>query len=248
MYRISYDKITESDKPSQVALHNLQVADKYLHEKLMSTCVRAWIKANPNKNYQNLEKTLRSKKLNTHLLAKPIDVKDNMKIAFGADEKKYECECICKKSSEALEEILEYWPTYAKNFNALADSGDLISELEFDKRVAISAEPAKKKDPAQQQEEQAAKVIDKDPFIDVEDNKVKVAFYELSSLEFIAQVEQNLRDKYGRKPDHTVIAKTKDGFSIVGMFMNNMLASNYGYKCSEDGKQVDIVDLTLATD
>ncbi len=96
----------DNETTDQICWHNLTIADKYYDSQFFIAATKGWFEFNSGKNYQDLEKELREKKLNTHIIARPTN--DN-----------YECIISCKPYKYASEELLQYSNSYEENFKNL---------------------------------------------------------------------------------------------------------------------------------
>jgi len=128
--KLIFDTPENSENPEKICWHNLEAADKYHLLSFFCAATRAWFKLHPDKNYQDLEKELRSKNLQTHIIAGKIEkIPDNARLGLHKQDSidyKYECIFSCRPKEKAMEELLTHWKSYDENFEKLALSGTLI--------------------------------------------------------------------------------------------------------------------------
>ena len=158
MLRVTYSEPGKDETPEAIAWHNMREADPHHKLDVFMSGARGWLKANPGKTYQHLEKELRDRKLQTHLIAVkpkakrvgmhldwpwPCPVQEDKATAKAdkADTKQptpapaspeYECIFSCRPTSDAVKEVLQHWPTYDANFKALANAGSYVMEDDTD--------------------------------------------------------------------------------------------------------------------
>jgi len=85
MIRINIVNPEKNETKKQICYHNLTVADQYHNLGYFIAASQAWLKHNPTKIFQDLEKMLRKNNFNTHLYAKPVDTS---KIKLSMHKKK----------------------------------------------------------------------------------------------------------------------------------------------------------------
>ena len=123
------------ETPEQICWHNITLSDQCHNLEYFIMSSMAWLKLNPDKNFADLETELRNRKLNTHLLAHKPDLPPNSKLGLHGNsnqEYKYECGFSCRPLNLAIEELLQYWPSYEDNFDQLSKTGIAIMD-NFDK-------------------------------------------------------------------------------------------------------------------
>lgn len=117
--------------PLDVAWHNIKQADKHLNLKVFTSAAMGWLKANNGtKNYQDLEKELRERNLETHLIAaKPpaiLPIGCALMLPHDASgpvaprKWLYEAWFSCRPRAYALQELLTHNQSYEDNFAKLA--------------------------------------------------------------------------------------------------------------------------------
>ena len=126
---LKFTKISENDTLNNIVWHNLLIADKNLHLSAFIAASMGYLKANPEKNYQELEQELRDKNLNTYLIAKDNpNIPDAVLKFFNKEDNsdiKYQCVMSCRPPPYALYELLEYSKSYKENFKKLKYAGDI---------------------------------------------------------------------------------------------------------------------------
>jgi len=123
-----YLEIIETDEdPIEVAYNNLKIADMLHNLELFTYAKIGYFKNFPHHTPQDLERYLRFNNFSTYLIAtKPRPPNGiNYKLArIDNTECRYECIISCHQY--AMRELLENWPSYNDNFDALHYAGDIV--------------------------------------------------------------------------------------------------------------------------
>lgn len=135
------DDIKEDDDKLDIIWQNLLVSDRIHNLQLFSSAAFAWLLYYCErtetgyinaKNYQDLEKELRDKNMNTYLIANERELHDERQ-CFGLPlieghtrNKKYECLFSCRPPPYAMRELLQYQKSYEENFEKLRDCGSIF--------------------------------------------------------------------------------------------------------------------------
>ena len=72
MYRIILTDPSTNESPNDILFHNMASADKNYDLNVFIGASNAYFKQNPSKNFQDLEKELRKRDFNTHIIAVPV--------------------------------------------------------------------------------------------------------------------------------------------------------------------------------
>jgi hypothetical protein len=217
MRRVSLSDPAPTETASQIAWHNLKVADEHHDLALFCGAAFGWFKAHPEANYPDLEKALREQKLQTHLIAVKVTApKDgSWKLTpLPTPEGKtarptpnYECTYSCRPSEAAKKELLQHWPSYETNLAALAEAGV---------RQVASAEDVKKA---------GGKPLPDDVGSTVNlvmRNEKKISISVTSAQQAIQHMEEGLAKACGgRKPDHVLVGISGRGEPIMGLIGSN---------------------------
>lgn len=160
--RVIIEAVKEGDTEEEIVWSNLKVCDAIQNPALFGFCASAWLRINPAKNYQDLERELRERTFDTHLIAvdnlnqfrlgsvepHSPDLKDVKNAIYQNGkwvEVEYSCIFSCRPVPFAMEELLTYWPSYDDNFARLPRAGHMFNKKipNSDKTITFSlTEPA----------------------------------------------------------------------------------------------------------
>jgi len=232
MLRTTFTDPTENETAEQICWHNLTTGDKYLQLQYIIGASTAWLRLNPTKNYQDLEKVMRDNNLNTHLIAKKIEPVPNMHLGLfreGNDPQDYEYECMfsCRPKEHALKELLEHWSSYEENFNKLLNTGTLLGN-----DVAITTikdNPEFKQ--LNKDEQDTTKLI--------MDNKKKINIVSVSPEQFLSELMEICEKEYKQKPVEKIVGMAQSGGPIFALFLGDKVVSDVGFviEHNKEGKQ-----------
>lgn len=220
-----------SDDANEVAWHNMRAGDEHFNLEIFIGGSMGWLKANPTKNYQDLERELRDRNFSTHLIAANDPNINGTSISLpdrGTDGVKYIYQCVmsCRPPKYAMEELLRSSNSYEENFEKLRYAG-IICSMHENENVAD--------DSVYKLEGQKQTDMQK-----LSENKVKVSVESISAEQFI----NDIKSQY---PDVTtpLVAMMKDGSPIFAFVSNNKIVSHYGFSISatSTGHTVQIVQI-----
>ena len=234
MINISFIKLDPLNVESAVdiAWHNIEIADQNLNLKVFIGASLGWLKANPDKNYQDLEKELRERNFNTHLIAINNPNIPNTKLQLPNSDVLAEYQCImsCRPPKDAVTELLQHSKSYEENFDKLKLSGNLYSNKDEEDNMKNNNDVV---------------ILDKDEQTDMEkmaNNELKVRIEKIDSMKFIKKIETDLRSIY---PNVTsaVVGMANDGSPIFAFVLDNEIISQYGFSitATEDGNITNVV-------
>jgi len=106
---------------AELALHNMRTSEQWFHLELFVASAFGWLEANPGKNFQDLERTLREHDYETHLCAKLPE--SEVTLSFDRSPKTYEIIFCCRPKIYARREVEVCSGSYEENFRLLADTG-----------------------------------------------------------------------------------------------------------------------------
>jgi hypothetical protein len=191
-------------------------------------------------NFQELEKFLRDNNFDTYLFAtKPTKyhvmyLKNELKNDLNAlrpEVPEYECIFSCRPKPYALEEVLMNWKSYEENFIALGTSG--VASLQSDTNLLD--------DPStyvftEKEKSIAEKLMDCEVLISIE---------KIDPNDFLISQSEIIRKRTGEVPSHVKIGSMPPDTEIFGLFVENKLASPYGYSITykNNEKFIAIVDV-----
>ena len=72
----------ESDTAEEILWNNLRESDKTYNLQLFIGSSMGWLALYPDKNYQDFETELRERGLNTHMIAKRVDLPEGQCLTF----------------------------------------------------------------------------------------------------------------------------------------------------------------------
>lgn len=238
MLQTTFTDPLETETIEEICWHNLMTADKYLNLQYFIAAATGWIKLNPTKNYQDLEKELRTKNLNTHLIAsKSKNISGTHLGLCGNNDKtdcEYECIFSCRPKEFAVKELLEHWPSYDINFEKLDKAGSIIADS--DDNDAIDNKNFKK---FNDQEVSSVSLI--------ADGKKKLTIVQISPEKFLSNLIEMAEKKFNKTPSEKIVGLTKSsGEPIFGLFLEDKLLSDIGFVIkinSQGDKSMELFDL-----
>jgi hypothetical protein len=125
---------------TDIAWTNMRCGDKLFNLEWFIGGSMGWLKANPGKNYQDLETELRQRDLNTHLIAtKPRYSALKIPYSKGGATMDFECIMSCRPKDAAMKELLTHAESYEENWARLAFSGSIFTGDADDNREGIDA-------------------------------------------------------------------------------------------------------------
>lgn len=117
-------QLEDRGEPSlETCWFNMQLADRIKALALFAASARAWINLS-GLNFQALERELRQRGFDTHLIATPLPQNAaNLTICNGQS---YYCTYSCRPRELAIKELLQHADSYEQNFARLSQTDDLI--------------------------------------------------------------------------------------------------------------------------
>lgn len=236
MFKVSYQKVTDED-PEEVVWNNLKKADHMLNQKFMLMTIVGWFRLHPDKNYQDLELEFRKRDMDTHIIARKINLKPGVRLSIlGKHDKnkyKYEGMMSCRPKEYAMKEVLSYYDTYEDNFDRLPKTGILMTNNEnIDLLRGITEEDIESAD---------QDPIDKSGLLQY--NKVLINYEDMTVDEFLKEETERIMNKYGIEPTKTIVGINGMGLPIYGFVLGEAIVSSYGY-CSfavKDGRMIKTI-------
>lgn len=217
MQRAVYTAVADGKETADaVAWHNMTVADKFHRVDLFSSAAYGWLRANStDKTFRDLELLLRERKLQTHLIA----VKPRSGFALrwppadsggdGARKLATECMFSCRPPPHAMNEVLQYWPTYAANLAALATAGcATVADVADLKAGGVAAHPN-----AEILSPKRADDLDA-----VAHNRAKVTIEQLAPAAWIAHLQATHQGKDNKPAHKALVCAMTDGTPVYGLF------------------------------
>ena len=224
MYQYKYEDVNNEDNPTDIALHNMNVADKNLNLAFFISGAQGWMHANKDKSFSDLEKELRKRSFDTHLFAKKVHLSEGNKLCVPSrvedtTEYKYECIFSCRPKKDALEEVLQHWKTYEENLEALKYAG-CIGVKDID---SLKGSPnVKHFDDIEAENLQAV----------CENKKRIIAEYKCAE-KVISEINVTIKAHYGVNPTYKPLGKSYNGPIYVAV-VGNKIVSNVGYVEKKD--------------
>lgn len=239
MYNIEYEPVDDYENATDIAFHNMKIGDDIHHLNTFIGGQSGYFFANPSKTFQDLERELRDRNFNTHLIAMNPPNKDKFKYILGTPhnksdnvEYKYECITSCRPKEYALKELLESWDSYEANFEALQYAGTVIVD---DKKAKDNIT-----DLMNDNNERFELTSKSDPIQLLMKNKLKAKITFLSVGEVISQISANIVETTGINPTMSFYGMTKNGNPIMVFTVNNKIVSRTAVciEYDQDGKQI----------
>ncbi len=235
MYQYKYEDVDMNADPTDVALHNMKIADKSLNLTFFVSGAQGWMRANKNKSFNDLEKELRKRSFNTHLFAKQVKLAKGSKIFIperteDKTEYKYECIFSCRPKREALSEVLHHWKTYDENLEALKYAGYVVIENIDTLRDRPDVQ---KIDDTEIQNLQG-----------VCENKKRIISEYKTAEKVISEINVTIREKYGVDPLYKPLGTSQDGPIYVAV-VGKQIVSDIGYvkKHVSGGTKLELVQI-----
>lgn len=208
------------ETPHDVAIHNLIEADKYLDLTSFSMAVAGYMNAHPDYDYQDIEKVCRNLNLNTHLFAKK-DTDFQLQHPDMKIECKYQITYSCRKYKDSLAEVLQHWPSYEKNFEALKITGHIIIK-DNSQDITDQMDDIKLLDPGSPQQLMCS-------------NKKKLV---MSVINTVSELSDYLTCTLGKKPEPMVVGMHNTRAPIFAFCIDGKIVSEYGYVQHRDGAKI----------
>jgi hypothetical protein len=229
MNKLSF--VETNDDANEVAWHNMRVGDEHLNLEIFIGGSMGWLKANPTKNFQDLEKELRDRNFSTHLIAKDDPNINGTSISLpnrGNNGVKYIYQCVmsCRPPKYAMEELLQSSSSYEENFEKLKYAGILCGMHENEH---VEDESVRKLEGHKQTDMQK-----------LSENRVKVSVETVSAEQFINDIKSQYPDV-----STPIIAMRNDGSPIFAFVSNNTIVSQYGFSitATPTGHKIQIIEL-----
>jgi hypothetical protein len=227
MIRPEYIEPESNETKEDIVLHNIKISDEYKNTETLIYSFMGWFKSDDNRTFQDLEKLLRDNDLDTHLIAKRIDVQDipeGTKITIPNNNPLNEEHGFfhnilltsCRPKQEAIEEMLRYHKNYESNFEELKRTGSIFKTSD----LLTSA---------------------KDEGIkDIINCTKKYKFIKYSNIEALGYMIEDLEKQFGSKPVKTEVGK--NGNKVVyGLVIDGMIRSPILF-CHDENNEVELID------
>lgn len=239
MLEITYTPVTDTDDMTEVAFSNMKHAEDQFDLHHFIAAQIGYFFANPTKTYQDLESELRKRNYNTHLIAKPPSTKmthcvlGNHVTHEPCVDIKYECIISCRPKEYALAELLESWPTYEANYEALLSAGILTMTHNT---IVDSSNPEKI-------------IINNDANLDLlAKNLVKINYTELSFDDAVKKIKSGIQSQTGKEPEMRLYGMMIDGSPLFVFTVDEKIMSNMGICIGFDNsghKKSKLIDLRM---
>jgi hypothetical protein len=232
-------QVEGSNAKTQVAFHNMRYAENSFSLDFFLCGSHCYFKANPTKNYQDLEKELRQRGFQSHVIARQYNPPSGVKLCLINDsniECEYEGIISCRPYADAIKELLLHSHSYEENFNKLNRAGCLVS-LTDSQHVPFSKSDDVYKEFSNKQISDMEKLIS---------GKYELHEEELDIDSFIQSIMSECIKKYGKEPVLIRIGTEINGDQIMGFILDNKVASMYTviYSCDKNGlltKKISII-------
>jgi hypothetical protein len=253
MYKFNYSPVTDSENPTEIAFHNMKVGEDTFSLEIFIGGQSGYLHANPDKNFQDLEKELRNRNFTTHIIAKPPPDKRTLEYHIGIShrinddtEYKYEAITSCRPADVAMKELLENWLSYDENFEALKFAGSVIVGTKGKEQLVLQENEQNSSTSCDSTTDKIKLLKNSDPIHLMSVNKVKVSATYIPAEEILQDVIDEVILKIGKQPQLRMVAMNSNGSPIMALTVDNKIVSYTGFvfEYDTDGKkQVGIVNL-----
>ena len=252
MYKFSYTPVVDSENPTDIAFHNMKIGESVFSLATFIGGQSGYLYANPDKNFQDLERELRDRKFTTHIIAKPPPDKTTLEYHIGMlhktnDETEYKYEAItsCRPTNAAMEELLTSWSSYDENFGALEFAGSVMVGAKGKEQLVLQEN---EQNSSGKSATDKIKLINNssDPIHLMSVNKVKVSATYVPAEEVLQDVIDEIILKIGKQPQLRMVAMSSNGSPIMALAIDNKIVSYTGFIFEYDisgKKQVSITNL-----
>lgn len=232
MIKPEYMEPLGTETKDEIAVHNIKLCDEYKNSEGFIFSSIGWLKNDDSRDFQDLEKLLRDNNLDTHLIAKKInlgDIPNNTKIVVPNNNSNNNLENFyvnilltsCRPKKEAIDELLKYHEDYQSNFEKLKKTGSIFNN------EAINDNP-----------DQGISSI-------LACTK-KYKFIKYNNKEALGYIIDDLEKKHNSKPIKTKIG-SKNGTPVYGLVIDGKIATPICF-CKSDGiDEVELLDLRQFT-
>ncbi len=236
-YEYTYELVSATEDPLDIALHNMKCADKILNLEMFIGGSIGWLQCNPTKNYKDLEQELRRLNFDTHLIASECKLTDPRYVLgfpYRIDDRrtyKYECIYSCRPKKFALVELLTHSVSYEENLEKLNDSAALMTIIKNETDEMKITELY---------ENIPGFTTDIDiPIMDkLSKNLVKCVLTRIDAKQYMGLEMAKLREK-GYSPTLEICSAVNECIPVLGIVIDRKLAFNMGmYTVNEEGVQV----------
>jgi hypothetical protein len=227
MQRATVVDIQENENPEDVCFNNLKVSDEFRNLAYFISSSMGWLNLNPGKNYQDLEKVLREKNFDTHLIAtnKTQDVKLQMPDKTDAE---YVCTFSCRPKNDALKELLQHSKSYEENLEKLSKAGSYVVD---DKKDLENPNVVKLTDP----QVELHKMIS--------ENKKKIKMEKVGVEKFLTETIEMCEKECGKTPEEKIVGMMPNGGPIFGLFVGDQLVTQYGFTIDYNEKKEELMKM-----
>jgi hypothetical protein len=233
MNRIIFNEDLGNMTESDIAWHNLKTSDDSFQLSCFISSIIGWLKINSTKNLQDLEKELRDKNFNTHLIARKLlskDVDDGMKLGLPKRndnvDYKYECLISCRPKEDAINELLKEYESYEDNFANLNACGmlEIISDTDNTGVSPKTYNISNTNDEHIELEQQEKSDMEK-----ISSNKIKIESEKLTSEQFIKEHVSELSKQY-ENVETAVVGLDSNNLPILAFTSGKQIISNFGIR------------------
>jgi len=264
MNKLTFENIQEDSNASanDIAWHNLKVADDNLHLTAFIGASTGWIRANPGKNFQDLEKELRVRNFKTHLIAKPNpNIPDTvLRLPLSSEqndesgvEYKYQCLISCRPAEAALQELSQFSGSYDENFDKLKYAGVICGDNFEDEGSeeysdeSEGSEPGDSEGSEGSEDEFKYKTLNEEQRTQMDrlsNNQVKIGVEKVDAEQFIKEMAAKLALRY-ENVSTAMLGMGHDGSPIFAFVSGTEIISPFGFTitATENGKEYRILKL-----
>lgn len=231
MIKINFIKPELDETKDSIALYNMKISEKFKKTDTFGMGTVAWLKNNPERNYQDLELELRKHDFITHLIAKPlhlITIEENLEIGLPNSDLSNNFEYVlivsCKPKDEIMAEIKEYHLSYEDNFNCLKQTGCL--KVKKDHNLPAT---------------QGYADIANDPNSQILNSERKFDMIKYDGKTSINIIIEDLIQTMQQEPEKKICGEF-DNKKVYGLVIDNKMASPIGWIDYGDDVDFDLID------
>lgn len=220
MNRITFENPKDNETPSDIVWHNIRIADEQYNLQYFIAAARGWFHLYPQKGYQDLEKELRQKNMNTYLFAaKPGDLRIKHRLVNLQEEEKgveYECMYSCRPPPYALKEVLRHSKSYEENLEKLAKAGHIVVDEAGSSKMMGS---------------EKVKILSDDEKTEMQllsENKKKLQQVQMTMDEALNHIVDNCKKKHGEEPQLALYGMGPEGQPIMAFTHKGRIISDLG--------------------
>jgi len=232
MLRFTLVEPKETENAEDILWHNIRVADELHNLQMFIGAASGWFALNPEKNFQDLERELRERDLNTHLIAKKPGFSGDFTLRIPVKDREqtkeliYECIYSCRPKEFALEELHEFAENYDDNFEKLALAGSVtVNDTTEVPEEGILSDKAKT----------GMELL--------AENSRKIEIEKVTADMIIGQIQEQYRMERGENPELRICGMGPNGQPVMAFCIGSQVIADVGVMMDAVTDSVEIVPL-----